>query len=218
MRLANASWIATAAISGLSLALATSAMAGGEHKHDHDHDKEKAASLPAHEHGRGKLRMAVSGKTVVIEFEAPAADIVGFEHAAKTKKQKAAVKSAQSTLEKPLELFTLSAAAGCNVAKVNVESGQNATGKAHKEAGHSHGHDHDKEKSAKAEEGDVHSEWHAQYELTCSKPSSLGEVTFTYFDTFSNAEALEVSLIGDRGTKQFEATRKKRRMSMPAAS
>lgn len=216
MNLSRISLTATAATAALTLALAMPAMAGSGHKHDHDHDKEKTASLPAHEHGRGTFNMAVSGKTVVIEFEAPAADIVGFEHEPTTKAQKKAVSDARKKLEKPLGLFALSPAAGCKVTKASVESGQNVTEEKH---GHSHGHSHDHDKkSAKAEEGEVHSEWHAKYELSCSKPASLGEITFAYFDTFANAEELEVSLVGDRGSRKFEATRKNKSMPMPAAS
>jgi len=44
----------------------------------------------AHEHGRGTLNIALEGTRLSMELEAPGADIVGFEHRAKTKKQKAA--------------------------------------------------------------------------------------------------------------------------------
>src|SRR5215470_14244249 len=47
--------------------------------------------LGTHEHGRGTLNIAIEGTQVSLEFEAPGADIVGFEAAAKTARQKAAV-------------------------------------------------------------------------------------------------------------------------------
>ena len=47
-------------------------------------------------------------------------DIVGFEHAASTDDQKAAVEKAKARLEKPLGVFSLPAAAGCTVAEAKV--------------------------------------------------------------------------------------------------
>jgi hypothetical protein len=38
----------------------------------------------AHTHGHGKVNIAIEGKQLFIELEAPGADIVGFEHKAKT--------------------------------------------------------------------------------------------------------------------------------------
>ncbi|MEO1794537.1 MAG: DUF2796 domain-containing protein, partial [Pseudomonadota bacterium] len=153
---------------------------------------------------------------VVGSCSKPTMSAAGASNSITTKAQKKAVSDARKKLEKPLGLFALSPAAGCKVTKASVESGQNVTEEKH---GHSHGHSHDHDKkSAKAEEGEVHSEWHAKYELSCSKPASLGEITFAYFDTFANAEELEVSLVGDRGSRKFEATRKNKSMPMPAAS
>ena len=46
----------------------------------------------AHAHGHGKVNIAIEGQRLSIELEAPGADIVGFEHEAKTAAEKAAVK------------------------------------------------------------------------------------------------------------------------------
>ena len=67
----------------------------------------------AHEHGRGTLNIALEGSRLSMELEAPGADIVGFEHKAKTQKQKAAVEKAKKQLAAPQALFELPAAAGC---------------------------------------------------------------------------------------------------------
>ena len=100
-------------------ALATAALAADEHR-----------ELGAHEHGRGTLNIAVEGNKVTMELEVPGVDIVGFEHAAKTSRDKAAVEKAKAQLAAPLTLFALPAAAACRVmeAKIEVENG-----------GHEHG-------------------------------------------------------------------------------
>ena len=81
--------------------------------------------LGAHEHGRGTLNIAIEGAKVTMELEVPGADIVGFEHAAKSRTEKAAVEKATTQLQAPLSLFGLPASAACRVteAKVEVETG-----------------------------------------------------------------------------------------------
>ena len=44
--------------------------------------EEKHRQLGAHEHGHGNFNIAIEGKSVSMELEAPGADIVGFEHKA----------------------------------------------------------------------------------------------------------------------------------------
>ncbi len=188
---------------------ATGALAGDGHSqsHDHDHGKsKKSVQLDAHEHGVGKLNIAIDGKTVAMELEIPAADIVGFEHAAKTKKQKAALAKAKKTLAAPAKLFQISSAAGCKVKSAKVET-EGAIAKIGQSHGHSHSHDHDHgKKKGKAAAEETHSEFHATYAMSCSNPGGLKAITFVFFKSFPNSKELEVALVGSRGVKSFEAT------------
>ena len=77
--------------------------------------------LDAHEHGVGELNIAFDGGTVAMELHAPGADIVGFEHAAKSAEDRAAVDSAVAMLARPLELFVLPAQAECTVTQASAE-------------------------------------------------------------------------------------------------
>jgi hypothetical protein len=72
--------------------------------------------LGAHVHGHGTLNIAIENKRLALELEVAGMDVVGFEHAASTPEQKAAVDKAKGLLEKPLDVFALPAAAGCNAA------------------------------------------------------------------------------------------------------
>ena len=85
---------------------------------------EEHRQLGAHVHGHGRLNIAIEDKTVSIELEAPGADIVGFEHEAATRAQRAAIEKAKATLAAGLSLFTPAAAAGCtqNASKVSIEA------------------------------------------------------------------------------------------------
>lgn len=207
----------TAVSVGLIASTAAMAGKGHSHGHDHKHDHKKEAGhtqLDAHEHGSGKLNIAVAGKTMTIELEIPAADIVGFEHAAKTKKQKADVKAATAKLKDALKLFVVNSDAACKLASAKVET-EGAMAEGGHDHGHSHGHSHGK-KEAKSEES--HSEFHVNYKLTCGSPKNMTAIEFAFFDAFPNSQELEVSLVGDRGVKKFEATRNAKTFSFPASS
>lgn len=69
----------------------------------------------AHEHGVSQLKIALDGKLLQFELEAPGSDIVGFEHEAEDDAQKKSIKSALSMLGDPMSIFDFPAAAGCSV-------------------------------------------------------------------------------------------------------
>ena len=104
--------------------------------------------LDAHEHGVSKVQIAVSGEHVEMTLAAPGADIVGFEHEAKSKADKAAVGSAIDTLKQADRVVVLSKAAGCEVEKVAValhgdeHDDHDHKEHDHKKHAHKKGHDH----------------------------------------------------------------------------
>lgn len=160
----------------------------------------------AHEHGRGTLNIAMEGTRVSMELEVPGADIVGFEHAAKTRKQKAAVAEAKKQLSAPQALFVLPASAGCVVkeAKVAVE-------------GQEHSHDDAKAKDGKKaadHKEKEHSEFHATYAFECKAPANITSIEFAYFRVFSGAQKLDVNVATSKGQTRFEVTRAKPRIDL----
>ena len=163
--------------------------------------------LGAHEHGRGTLNIALEGTRLSMELEVPGIDIVGFEHPAKSAKDKAVVDSAKKRLSTPLSLFKFSASAGCVVkeASASVES-----------------EDDDHDKGAKAKDGKApaghagheHSQFHAQYTLECQTPANITAIEFDYFRAFAGAQKLEVNLITPKGQTKLEVTRAKPRLDL----
>ena len=61
----------------------------------------------AHEHGAAELLLSSEGRDVQITFNSPAQSLVGFETAAVTAEQKAAVERAEAILMAPNNLFVL---------------------------------------------------------------------------------------------------------------
>jgi Protein of unknown function (DUF2796) len=159
----------------------------------HVHKPRKAA---AHQHGMGRLDIAIEGTTVSMALEAPADDIVGFEHIAKSPAETATVEAAKTKLTDPMAVFQVSKAAGCSVLKAEVKF---ETEVKDKKDGH-----------------DGHAEVTAEYTLTCSNIAEVKAIEFLYFNAFKGAEALKVNLIGPTAQMAFEVTRKKPRLDLPA--
>ena len=167
---------------------------------------EETRQLDAHEHGVGTLNIAIDGAEVAMEFHAPGADIVGFEYEASGAADLTAIETALAALNAPLELFAMSPAAGCvvNNARAELETeGEHEDHDDHEDHD-AHAHDEDHE-----DHGDDagHTEFHAEYALSCSSADALSEITFRYFDAFPNAEEVEVQLVTSNGAQAFEVTR-----------
>jgi hypothetical protein len=195
--------IRTAFLLAAGLACATLPASAEEHR-----------QLGAHVHGHGRLNIAVDGKKVLIGLEVPGADIVGFEHEPSTPEQKAAIPNAKAKLANALALFQPEAKARCELEQVKVSL----------EAGHEQEPGHEAPAQAaspaqaagqaaapagKPEEAGHHTEFHAEYELSCSAPSRLTSMTFEYFNVFPGAQELDVSVVSAKGQSSFEVKRDK---------
>ncbi|MBB94171.1 MAG: hypothetical protein CML68_06180 [Rhodobacteraceae bacterium] len=170
--------------------------------------------LGAHEHGVGQLDIAIEGDSIVMELHAPGADIVGFEHAAESNEDKGMVKAALAALEKPLALFELPEDAGCSVVSANA----GLELEEHDDHDEDHGHDddnddhddHDEDHAGHDDHDDHaagHSEFHAEYELTCTDMKAADRMEFAYFAIFPNAQELDIQLVTGTGALRAEVNR-----------
>ncbi len=153
--------------------------------------QEKSRELPPHVHGAGTLNIAIDGSAVTMELNAPAHDIVGFEHEPRTADQRRAVATAKRQLARPLALFVVPAAAGCVVKSAEVKFD---TGEPKKESAKVTSD----QKPAVAEP--KHADFDADYALTCKSPERLQSIQFPYFKSFPGAKRLTVTIVG--GTQQ----------------
>jgi Protein of unknown function (DUF2796) len=166
--------------------------------------EEQHRQLEPHVHGHGTLNIAIEYKRVSMELDVPGMDIVGFEHSAETKEQKAAVKKANALLANPLSLFKPPQPAGCRVADVKVSLNPK------REAVDEHHAVQSKERGEPAkEEHDSHNEFHGTYALECDKPANLTSIEFDYFKAFPGAQELTVNVVTDKGQNKYEVSREK---------
>lgn len=76
----------------------------------------------------------------------------------------------------------------------------------HAEEAHDHDDEHDHDDHAE-EAGATHSEFHGEYVLTCAAPTEITQITFAYFDSFPNAEEVDVQIVTEAGAQAFEVPR-----------
>ena len=163
--------------------------------------------LDAHQHGHGSLNIAIEGSTLWIELETPGADIVGFEHPARSDDDKAAIENARGRLSDPIGLFGIPAQASCTLVEVLVEPvGYELGADDVRHDEHDAHEDHDEHEEAHEDEKESHAEFHAEYRLHCADPAAITSLTLTYFDVFPGVEELEVNLITDDGQSRQEVT------------
>ncbi len=189
----------------LAASLALVAAPGLACAHGKHAKQEKHEEHAAHQHGHGRFNLAIEKQSVLIELEIPANDIVGFEHEAKTDKDKAAVAAAKAKLGDPLRLFGIPKAAECKLDKseITIETGEEALEQSQKEP-----------PASKPSEKPAHAEFHAQYTLQCAKPTELKALDFAFFKEFPNAVELEVFVLGEKGQMKGEASRKSPKLAI----
>ncbi|MEM7562394.1 MAG: DUF2796 domain-containing protein [Pseudomonadota bacterium] len=136
----------------------------------------------SHVHGIAVLNLVIDQNKLLIEFESPADNIVGFEHKAESDREKAKIKAALKTLEMPKSLIALPASAGCLLDESEVEL--HAENNDHGEHGEHDDHDnHDRHDDHgdhddhaghdnHEEHESSHSEFHARYHITSGKEVS----------------------------------------------
>lgn len=145
---------------------------------------EPAHTHGAHEHGHAQLNLALADHQLLIEFQAPAADLVGFEHPPRTTAEQQRYTRALQPLQQPGQLFVLPAAAACQLLQqiINSEAG---TG------------DHDSHAAADhaGHEAAGHSDIHASFTFTCQQPGALNSFGVRLFTQYPSLEKISLQAI-----------------------
>lgn len=137
-----------------------------------------AVAAPAHEHGTAKLDVVLDGPTLTVVLESPLDNLVGFEHAPKNNKQRAALLQMEERLRAADTLFRPDPAARCSVKEVSVE--------------------HPFQAGRKAASG-RHSDADVSWSFTCAQPSALKQLEVRLFDVFPDLKRLQTQTAGPSG-------------------
>jgi len=131
---------------------------------------EKRKTTGAHEHGTAKLNIVIEGRTLAIEWEAPAEGVVGFEHLARTPAEKANESAALAQLKGGISrMVVLEPALGCRFEPKRV--------------------------AVVKEAGENHSEVKAEFSVSCAKRLTGSKITFGVAKVFPRIQQVEVQLL-----------------------
>ena len=182
----------------------------------------------AHEHGAAELFLSSEGREVQIIFNAPAQSLVGFETAAVTEEQKAAVARAEAILMAPRDLFALEGnsceliAATVDVSSLAGVGNAPSQVEAHDDHSDEHADDHDEDRASTsdhhahehhdhdddgdASNADSHSDVSASYTFECESSEALTRIVFNRDGLPFGLERIDVLWVADWGQGAGQAT------------
>ena len=170
-----------------------------------------AAAQSTHVHGQGQVGMAIDQNLISMTLESPGADIVGFEHEARTAEEKTAVTEALKQLSDPMFVIQLPANASCKVvqasSEVTSENGDEGHADHEEHTDHDEHEDHEDHADHEEHENEAHGSFIAEYQLECATIAAIDSIKFVYFDHFRNAQSLIVVLIDKNGQHRHEISR-----------
>lgn len=162
----------------------------------------------AHVHGHGKLLIAQEGQQWQLEFNLPAADVLGFEHIAHSEQDQGRLYKVRESLAVPGSVFTTSGG-NCEV----TEQDADLPGSGHHEADehhNSHEHEDHKEHESHDEHETKHADVRLRYQLQCH--GELTGITVTLFDIAPSLREIDVQWIVSAGQGQAEMSPQKREL------
>jgi hypothetical protein len=143
----------------------------------------------AHEHGKVTLNVAVADTALVLELDAPAANVVGFEHAPRSDAERATVASAANLLERGSALIGTPKDARCRFVSSELTQPTWAS-------------------------KDEHADYEARFTYRCDEPKSLTWFEPWLVDKLSHVTELRVNLITPSGQRTETAESSHVRISL----
>jgi hypothetical protein len=149
----------------------------------------------AHEHGKVTLNVAIDGSTLVVELDAPAINVVGFEHAPRTKSEQAAVQQATQLIHTGRGLLGFPPAAGCHFLHTDFTEPRWEAPEA--EAAEAAGAQHGSEE---------HADYAARFTYQCGHPAALAWLEPWLLAKLLNVTEARVNLVTPAGQRSESVT------------
>jgi len=147
----------------------------------------------AHVHGVAKMNIAVDAKTIVLQLQTPLDNLVGFERAPRSDSERRRADEAVARLRAGDALFRFDPAAGCKLARVDIESAALKLGAA-----------------SPAPQGE-HAELEAQWQFDCSDATRAAYVEVGLF-AFNPLKRIQLQLALPKAQLQRELKRPQTRI------
>jgi len=179
-------------------------------------------SAESHVHGGAVLSIVNENSAVVMEFETPLYNLLGFEYSPRTKEERTSVAQVEARLAQPQTLFQLSSEAKCRYEKLangvtlfGIEPDAELDPSEHDHEDHEDHEDHiDHEDHHDEHEQEDHRDEHAAerqhdadhasnhtdviltYKLNCESADKVKNIDISLFDDFPYFAELEIIYLG----------------------
>ena len=158
-----------------------------------------ATAQHAHEHGAARLDVVVDQGRLAISLESPLDNLVGFEHAPRDDRQRAALAQMTENLHAGERLFKLPPAAGCKLERVAVaQPYQDAV----------------KNKSSAEKATSEHADVQATWEFVCAKPAALDRIDVQLFEVFRGVKRIRTQTVTAKGQGAATLTAARRTLAL----
>lgn len=181
-------------IFGLSLSVTLmtliSAAVHAEGSHSSSHN------LESHVHGLSNLTLAIDAQQIEIQFESPAANLMGFEHVATSKADIQQAKKVRAIL-KGHDLYDFHGAS-CTLIEYKIDTSgilkETSSHHDEHELGEHHGHE-DEEHEEHRDDESSHREIVSNHTFKCSDTNDLTSISINLFSLFSGIESIQARWI-----------------------
>jgi hypothetical protein len=146
-----------------------------------------AAAGKAHQHGTAQLDIAVDPRRVSIFLDTPLDNLLGFERAPRTEEERQRADAAVARLRAADRIFRIDAAAGCQLAKVDLSSAALKLGAADE-----------------VPNRDGHADLEGRFDFDCKDGRRAAFVEVGLFEAFKDLRRLEIQVATPKG--QLKAT------------
>ncbi|HEY4081617.1 MAG TPA: DUF2796 domain-containing protein [Burkholderiaceae bacterium] len=151
----------------------------------------------AHVHGMAELRVAIDAPQLEISLESPLDNVLGFEHAPRDDKQRAAVRVMAARLRQAQTLFVPTPAAHCRLTTVQLASAALPADLLGEKPAASPEASHD---------ADGHADLDATFTFSCAAPSLLKGMDVDLMQAFAGFHKINVSVAGPAGQSSVVLT------------
>ncbi len=138
-----------------------------------------------HEHGAAVLQLISEGQDLFITLQTPAANVVGFEHAARNPEQHHMIAQGMDGLRDAGHLFRFPPAADCRLHEADIDSPLDES------HDHAPATAHDRGENA----GPGHADIAVNYHFRCGEPQALDRLDLNLFDRFPAMQRIRVEFV-----------------------
>jgi hypothetical protein len=133
-----------------------------------------------HEHGHVTLNIAVEGATLAVDFESPAANLIGFEREPRTEPERVLLRETATWLRSGRGSFGVPVAADCRLARADVDVPQ-----AHR----------DTTAPVTGSKEEKHADYRARFEYRCGNPAALAWIELWMMRRLKDLDEAEVNVV-----------------------